>query len=156
MEDIKKRWIGDYLIEEGRGLRIRNPSFGFIRPDKVKEEDQKKLVHLVAVAIERCSEADKECILNLENFKKLKWIVINEYGFDIIERLRLKENSTYEYIIFIPEGWLEEVIKDKERVKTKIAHEIAHFYFALQGIEATEEECNDQAEKWGFPKPHSN
>jgi hypothetical protein len=97
--------------------------------------------------------AKKEKKLNCQNLEKLKIVVVNNFCFGEIDKWKSKTKSepAYEYFIFIPNNYESQGAV----LKCKLAHEIAHFLFELQGKEFTligeeEKECNAKAEDWGF------
>lgn len=152
-----QRWIELYLDyneyvtnNKGRNVQCRNFSFIKIRN---KNADYPRLRSLLKEVIEESSDKDKE--LNEYSLKKLKIIVVDENGFKAISELELRGDSKYDYVIFISKDFATDT---DDKVKHKIAHEIAHFLFALQEKDlgdSEEAECNKKATEWGFPEPEN-
>ncbi len=142
-------WVDSYIDNEG--FESQNRAFSFVNGKRTKAEDRKKLRDILKEVVRECSNKENE--LNLQNFKKLKIIVINEFCFDNFSRLRSKNASEYEYVIFIP---CDFVPQDDAVIKRKLAHELAHFLFVLKqkqfnGSGEEEKACNMKADEWGFP-----
>ena len=143
-------WVDNYIDNEG--YNSDNHAFEFtsgIAEGRVPNTLSRSLVEV----IRQCSY--KETELNEQSFKKLKITVVDECCFNTIKKLESKKDSKYEYLIFLPDALLKE--PNIALVKHKIAHEIAHFLFVLQGKTFNnnfeeQKECNKKAEKWGFPE----
>lgn len=148
---IAPDWVDTYIRNEG--FDSKNHAFGFTS-NKIEYTIAEDLINLLGEVIRKCSSKEKE--LNSNNFKRLKITVVNEYCFNTVKRLETKIDSKYEYIILFPQDCITE--KNTQLVKHKIAHEIAHFLFALKGTKFNSEageqmECNKKATDWGFPEP---
>lgn len=128
-------WVDHYI--DGTNQDYKNKAFSLI---KKKSGEFDNLPSLLKEVIRKCSSVDNE--FNEDSFKKIKIVVVNEYGFKIIN-----PDSKYKYIIYIPQFATNE---KEELVKHKIAHEFAHFLFALQKkIGASEEiECSKKVTEW--------
>jgi len=140
-------WIDNYLDNEG--WENGNRAFGFIRNEGALV--CANMITLLKEVIKSCSE--KEKTLTSDNLKKLQIRIINEYCFNNIKTMESKKNSKYEYVIFMPERAIKE---NPALVKHKVAHELAHFLFSLQGKQFNsmgeeQKECNRKADEWGFP-----
>jgi len=135
-----KEWVKRYVEREGvdeEGRNIENQAVNFIRPGQ-EDCNYYDIKEMIKEVIDRCSTIDREVYLSENNFKKLRMLIVNTFGFTSIDKLQSK--NKYKYIIFILKDYKEEF-----DFRNMIAHEIAHFWFALQN-----KKFNFRVKNWNF------
>lgn len=134
--------------------RYLHNSVTFIYRNEKNRDFRNSMIGLLKEVIGACikKESGKKTV-KLKDVKKLKIIIVNQHCYKLIREL---ENPKYEHIILIPQATIPK--KKEKLIKHKLAHEIAHFLFALQKkhLDNSEEiECNKKATEWGFPEPEN-
>jgi len=118
-------WINKYIDNSGLDNQSNELSFcnalkGFSRPQLTLAEWTKQVIRECAA---------KEVVFTESNFKKLRFIIVDEFFCDdIIGLTRRNDNENYKYFIFITK---DAVQMDESSFKNRIAHELAHYLFKL-------------------------
>ena len=144
-------WVDVYI--DNSGLENANTEPPFVKTDdKPYSGKELTLAEKIKTVIRECARKE-ESYFTEENFKKLRFILVNEFCFNDIKGLSNRRGTEkYEYFIFMDKDAYD---LDDSNFNNKIVHELAHFLFKLQGRffnnkEEEQKEACTLVEKWGF------
>ena len=147
-------WIDRYIDNSGLENKYNEPSYCNTMPAGLSIKELSLAEKLKGI-IRKCVEQEKSYFTE-SNFRKLRFIIIDEFCFNDLMSLSKRNNAErYEYFIFMPKCTTE---TNEDVFKDKIAHELAHFLFKLQNrtfaddIRRAEEEkaVSEKVTEWGI------